>query len=101
MQAPRKNEVAHQVAAIEDALRRRGVRSLSIFGSVVRDAARADSDIDVLIDVEPGVKFSLIDLAEIKDLLEDHLNRKVDVVTQAGLAPDVRERVLQETASVF
>jgi len=52
MQVPRKNEVAHQVAAIEDALRRRGVRSLSIFGSVVRDAARADSDIDVLIDVE-------------------------------------------------
>jgi len=52
-------------------------------------------------DVEPGVKFSLIDLAEIKDLLEDHLNRKVDVVTQAGLAPDVRERVLQEAASVF
>jgi len=40
-------------------------------------------------------------LAEIKDLLEDHLNRKVDVVTQAGLAPDVRERVLQEAASVF
>ena len=65
-------------------MRERGLKSLAVFGSVIRGEARTDSDIDVLVDVEPDVRFSLIDLVALKDFLEDRLNRKVDVVTKSG-----------------
>lgn len=98
---PRKDEVIVALALLEEQLRNRGLSSLALFGSVVRGAARPDSDIDVVIDVAPGVRFSLIDLVSLKDFLEDRLGRTVDVVTKEGLDPDVRDRVLREAESVF
>ena len=82
-------------------LRERGLTSLALFGSVVRGAARPDSDIDVLVDVAPDARFSLIDLVSVKDFLEDRLGRRVDVVTREGLDPAVRDRVLREAEAVF
>jgi uncharacterized protein len=98
---PRKDEVLVALAVLEEQLRNRGLSSLALFGSVVRGAARPDSDIDVLIDVAPDVRFSLVDLVSVKDFLEDRLGRTVDVVTKEGLDPDVRDRVLREAESVF
>jgi putative addiction module CopG family antidote len=96
-----KDEVLAKLAALEKPLREHGLSSLALFGSVVRGAARADSDIDVLIDVAPGARFSLIDLVSVKDFLEERLGRKVDVVTKEGLDPAVRDRVLREAERVF
>jgi hypothetical protein len=78
-----------------------GHTSLALFGSVVRGAGRPDSDIDVLVGVDPGARFSLIDLVSVKDFLEDQLGRRVDVVTKEGLEPAVRDRVLGEAEAVF
>ena len=64
-------------------------------------AARTDSDIDVLIEVAPDARFSLIDLVSVKDFLEERLGRKVDVVTKEGLDPAIRDRVLREAQAVF
>jgi uncharacterized protein len=100
-ESPRKDEVAAELAALEKPLRQRGLASLALFGSVVRSAARPDSDIDVLVDVMPNVQFSLIDLVAVKDFLEDQLGRRVDVVTRAGLEPGIRDRVLREAELVF
>jgi hypothetical protein len=47
---------------------------------VVHSAGRPDSDIDVLVDVRPDVRFGLIDLLSLKDFLEDQLGRRVEVV---------------------
>lgn len=99
--APKKGEVFATLAALETPLRERGLKSLAVFGSVSRGAARADSDVDVLVDIEPGSRFSLIDLVALKDFLEDRLDRKVDVVTKAGLESGIRDRVLREAESVF
>jgi predicted nucleotidyltransferase len=71
-----------------------GARTIRVFGSTVRDTARPDSDIDLLIDLEPGR--SLLDLVAIKQDLEDAIGRPVDVVTEAGLSPYLRQRVLAE-----
>jgi putative addiction module CopG family antidote len=98
---PQKDEVFASLAALEKPLRQRGLKSLAIFGSVVRGAARPESDIDVLVDIEPDARFSLIDLVALKDFLEDCLDRKVDVVTKAGLESGIRDRVLGEAESVF
>ena len=82
-------------------MRERGLTALALFGSTARGTSRPDSDVDVLIDIAPGAKFSLIDLVSVKDFLEDRLGRKVDVVTRQGLDPAIRDRVIREAQPVF
>jgi hypothetical protein len=65
-----------------------------IFGSLARGEARPDSDIDFLVELEPGR--SLFDLGGLLYDLEQLLGIEVDVVTEKGLRARVRERVLQE-----
>src|SRR5437667_2615422 len=71
----------------EDILRiaiKRGASNVRIFGSIARGEADAESDIDLLVDLEPGR--SLFDLGGLLMDLQDLLNHKVDVVTERGLA---------------
>jgi len=75
-----------------------GARSLRVFGSVVRGAARADSDVDLLVEMEPGR--TLLDLIAIKQDVEDLLGREVHVVTEAAVSPYMRESVLEEAVSL-
>ena len=96
-----KEKLVAELTALQKPLRQRGVDSLALFGSSVRGDARPDSDVDVLIDVTPNVRFSLIDLVEVKDFLEDRLGRSVDVITKEGLEPLIRDRVLREAEAVF
>ncbi|HLF25506.1 MAG TPA: nucleotidyltransferase family protein [Anaerolineae bacterium] len=81
----------------EDILRiaaRHGARNVRIFGSVARGEADDQSDIDILVEMEPGR--SLFDLGGLLMDLQDLLGRKVDVVTEKGLRERVRERALKE-----
>ena len=71
-----------------------GARNLRLFGSVARGEDHADSDFDLLVDMEPGR--SLIDLVALGQDLEDLLQRKVDVVTATSVHPALRERILAE-----
>ena len=71
-----------------------GIRSVRLFGSVVRGEARADSDVDVLIDFEPGR--SLLDQVGFEQDLEALLGCKVDVVVEGGLSPYLQDRILHE-----
>ena len=71
-----------------------GAHNVRVFGSVLRGEAGPESDIDLLIDLEAGR--SLLEHAALLLELEDLLGRKVDVVTERGLRPHVRERVLSE-----
>jgi predicted nucleotidyltransferase len=73
---------------------RHGARTVRIFGSVARGEAGPDSDVDVLVNLNPGR--SLLDIVAIKQDLEDLLGRKVDVVTEAAISPYIREQVLKE-----
>lgn len=71
-----------------------GAFNVRVFGSVARGDARVDSDIDLLVELEPGR--SLLDLGGLLMDLQALLRCKVDVVTENSLRPRVRERVLQE-----
>jgi predicted nucleotidyltransferase len=73
---------------------RRGARNVRVFGSVARNEAREDSDIDFLIDLDPDR--SLLDVGGLAMDLSLLLGRSVDVVTEAGLRERIRSRVLQE-----
>jgi hypothetical protein len=74
--------------------RSHGAQSVRIFGSRARGDARPDSDLDLLITLEPGR--SLLDLIAIKQDLEELLHFSVDVVTEQGLSPYLRDRVFAE-----
>jgi predicted nucleotidyltransferase len=77
---------------------RHGAGNVRVFGSVARGDADAASDIDFLVDFEPGR--SLLDLAALLIDLEDLLGHPVDVVTEPGLKARIRQRVLAEAVPV-
>ena len=71
-----------------------GARNVRVFGSVARGQAGAQSDIDLLVTMERGR--SLLDHAALWLEIQELLGHKVDVVSEGGLKPRIRERVLQE-----
>jgi predicted nucleotidyltransferase len=73
---------------------RRGARNVRVFGSVARGDAGPMSDVDLLIDVEPGR--SLLDVVGLWQDLEALLGCKVDLVTDGGLSPHLRDRIHAE-----
>lgn len=75
-------------------LRSHGVRSLLLFGSVARDQATEDSDVDLIAEFDRPV--GLFALARLRMALEEWLGRPVDLLTLDALRPEIRERVLHE-----
>ena len=73
----------------------RGASNIRVFGSVARGDAGPDSDVDILVDLEPGR--SLLDLGGLLMDLQGLLGTEVDVVTPAGLKPRNAERILAES----
>jgi uncharacterized protein len=91
-------ELARVRAEILAAAARHGATNVRVFGSVARGDADAASDVDFLVDFEPGR--SLLDLAGLLVELEDLLGHRVDVVTEPGLKARIRQRVLAEAVAV-
>jgi hypothetical protein len=75
-----------------------GVRRIALFGSTARDEGRDDSDLDLLVDFVVGPTFDAF--MGLKFFLEDHLGRKVDLVTPAALKPRLRLVVEREAVDV-
>jgi len=81
-------------SAILETARRHGARNVRIFGSVARGDYDDQSDLDFLVEMEPGR--SLLDHASLLLDLEGLLGRKVDVVSDKGIKARMRDRVLKE-----
>lgn len=88
-------------AEIADFCRRRRIRHLGLFGSVLRDDFRPDSDVDVLVEFEPEARVSLFTLVDIQDDLSALLGRPVDLVPRQGLKPVIRASVLASEQVVY
>jgi predicted nucleotidyltransferase len=83
---------------IQRIARQHGTRNLRVFGSVAKGEDTEASDLDLLVEMKP--ERSLLDLVAIKQDLEDLLGCRVHVVTEAGVSPYLRERVLQEAVRI-
>ena len=87
-----KREIILQIAA------RHGASNVRVFGSVVRSEADSESDLDLLVTMEPGRSY--LDLVALWQDLEDELGCKVDVITDGGISPYLRENILKEAIPI-
>ncbi len=84
-----------------DALRARGVEALYVFGSVARGEAYDASDVDILLDVAPDIRFSIIDLVGLQLDLQDRLGRPADLHLRDGIHYWIRDQVLADAVQVL
>jgi predicted nucleotidyltransferase len=87
--------------ALEAFCRRRHIRRLSLFGSVVRGDFRPDSDMDVLVEFEPGARIGFLALSRMQRELTDLFRRPVDLVPRAGLKPTIRAHILEQEKVLY
>ena len=80
---------------------RYGVKELSLFGSAVCGEMRPESDVDILVEFEPGVRTGLIKFESLVDELEALAGRRVDLVTKRGLKPWVRSQFLKDARIIL
>lgn len=83
-------------AALPELRERYGVIALGVFGSYVRGEQTPDSDLDLLVEFDPTVRFGLLTYCELENWLSDRLAVKVDLVMKTALKPKIGERILQE-----
>jgi hypothetical protein len=77
------------------------VREFSLFGSVLRDDFRPDSDVDVLVELEPGHGWGLYELLDMEDELRTLFGREVDLITKGGLKNPFRRHEILKTRQVL
>jgi predicted nucleotidyltransferase len=88
-----RNTVLSLLSEHRGELRNLGVRRIGLFGSVAAGTARADSDLDILVDLE-SVSFDRY--MDLKLYLEDLFKNRVDLVPEGDLKPALRGRILSE-----
>lgn len=75
---------------LEALCRRWKIRELNLFGSQARDDARPDSDVDLLVDFEADAEWSLLDVARLRDELEELFGRRVDLISERSVTNPYR-----------
>jgi predicted nucleotidyltransferase len=97
--AANRHEVIERCRQAESEIRRMGVRRIALFGSMARGEADANSDVDLLVEFEPGAK-SFDRFMALSDLLERLLGRRVELVTTEALSPYIGPHILAEAEDV-
>jgi uncharacterized protein len=85
---------------IKDFCRKYAVKEFSLFGSVLREDFRSDSDIDVMLAFQPGHGFTFENTPDIQDDLERIFGRKVDVIEKGRIRNHIRRRQIMQNHRV-
>jgi predicted nucleotidyltransferase len=85
----------------EAALRQRGICHAALFGSVARGDNRPDSDIDILVEFDPGARLTIYDYVGVKNLIAGLFAEPVDVIDREALKPHLRQSSLQDAIYAF
>ncbi len=88
-------------AALEQFCRANHIRKLALFGSVLREDFGPESDVDVLVEFEPGTRIGLMGLVRLEMALTEMLGHKADLNTAQGLHQRFRDRVLAEAEVLY
>lgn len=95
---PLKDEVFRKIDVVRAIAKANGARSIHLFGSAARGIERVDSDLDFLVELDPGR--TLLDVVGLRTELSQLFDRPVDVVTKDSLNPRLRAEVLRDAISV-
>ncbi len=101
LKPPISQRLSASAAQISAFCQRWKVTEFALFGSVLRDDFRPDSDIDVLLTFDPDARWSLFDWVDMKDELETLFERKVDVADKEGLKNPYRRYEILQTQQVI
>jgi predicted nucleotidyltransferase len=85
----------------ESALRAHGIRHAAVFGSIARGDTRPDSDVDILVEFEPGAEGSIYDYMRLKDYIAGLFERPVDVIDRDALKPHLRVPSARDAVYAF
>lgn len=96
-----RDQILATLKAHEAALKARGVTHAAIFGSRARGDHRPDSDIDVVIDLDPNAPIGVYEYVGITNFISDLFDRPVDVVERKGLKPRIRPAVTSDAVYAF
>lgn len=91
------NEIKNKILSVQSKLSNEfEVDEIGLFGSYVRGEACEDSDLDILVSLNPQHSVGLIKFNSLKDFLSDLLNIKVDLVLKDGIKPALKKYILDE-----
>jgi predicted nucleotidyltransferase len=97
----KRNEIIEKLKAREADLRAQGVAHAALFGSVARGEQRPDSDIDIMVELDPEIVVTIFDYVGVKDFIAEMFDAPVDVVSREGLKPLVRPGVTADAIYAF
>jgi predicted nucleotidyltransferase len=95
-----REQATERLSACAKEIRDLGVARLALFGSVLRGHPRVDSDVDLLVQFEPGAK-SYDRFLALSELLEERLGRPVELITTEALSPFIGPSILAEAQDVL
>ena len=96
-----REDILRRLKAAENDLRRQGVEHAALFGSMARGDNRPDSDIDIMVDLDPSVVITIFDYVGVRDFIADLFERPVDVVSREGLKPFLRPKATADAVYAF
>lgn len=97
----RRDDIMERIKTLEAQLRAEGVAHVALFGSRARGDGREGSDLDVLIDVVPGARFSLLNLSGVGLLIEDATGIPAQIVLRRSAPADFQNRIRADVITVF
>jgi predicted nucleotidyltransferase len=97
----KRDDILRTLKAAEADLRAQGVEHAALFGSIARGEDRPDSDIDIIVDLDPAMVTTVFDYVGIKDFIAALFDRRVDVVNREGLKALVRPSATADAVYAF
>ena len=97
----KREQLVARLRALRSIFEREGVTRMALIGSRARGDNRPDSDVDLMIEVDPNRKFSILDLIGVKHIVEDHVGLSTDVIMWRSLKADFRASAERDAVGIY